>query len=150
MPPKPFLSLEDSKPILRVMHAKTSLRYAKSHARQGACQNSKTIFRKLISPTKEGNQTCDATNPGCPLTTRQPAKNSICLVSRDSFMSKMATWAHTSILINKIINYIHIVFMLVLQKYLYIFTKYLLKATFRLSSQKVPLLRTVSLDSLCT
>ena len=47
---------------------------------------------------------CDAPNSGCPLTTRQLAKNSICLVSRDSFMSKMATWAHTSILINIIIN----------------------------------------------
>ena len=49
-----------------------------------------------------------------------------------------------------IINYILIVFMLVLQKDLYIFTKSLFKATFRLSSQKLPLLRTVSLDSLCT
>ena len=71
IPPKPFLSLEDSKPIPRVMHAKQSLGYAKSHAHQnkswicqesctpnqGACQNSKTIFSKLMSPIKEGNPT---------------------------------------------------------------------------------------------
>ena len=37
----------------RVMHAKTSPEYVKSHARQ----NKKTIFRKLKSPTKEGNPT---------------------------------------------------------------------------------------------
>ena len=74
MPPKPFLSLEDSKPIPRVMHAKPSLGYTKSHARQnkswicqesctpnqGACQNRKTIFRKLMSPIKEGNPTTNA------------------------------------------------------------------------------------------
>ena len=66
-----FLSLEDSKPIPRIMHAKPSLGYAKSHAgqnkswicqesctpNQGACQNNKTIFSKLMSPTKEGNPT---------------------------------------------------------------------------------------------
>ena len=71
MPPKPFLFLEDSKPIPRVMHAQPSLGYAKSHAHQnkswicqesctpnqGACQNRKTIFSKFMNPIKEGNPT---------------------------------------------------------------------------------------------
>ena len=77
-------------------------------------------------------------------------EKSIHLVSRDAYLSKIATWGpyiHTH---KTKINYILIVCMPVLQKDLYIFTKYLLKATFRLSSQKLPLLRTVSLDSPCT
>ena len=43
-----------------------------------------------------------------------------------------------------------IVSMPLLQNYLYMFTKYLLKATFRLSSQKRPVVSVVSQDSLCT
>ena len=51
---------------------------------------------------------CDAPNPRCPLTTRQPVEI-LCLVLRDTHMSKIATWAHTSILIKIIINYIPLV-----------------------------------------
>ena len=70
-----------------------------------------TKFIMLQIETFDGTKDpidCDAPKPGCPLTTRQPAEN-LYVSYYETHTSKMASWAHTPILIKHIPNYIPIV-----------------------------------------
>ena len=72
---------------------------------------------------KKNYSICDALIPGCPVDHRQPAENLRVSYHETHTRIKMATsdpYIHTH---QNIINYIFIVFMPVLQNYLYMFTK---------------------------
>ena len=84
-----------------------SIEYFVSISRTQIKRHNKMIKNKTCNKTTTQNLTiniknkedCDTPNSGCPLTTRQLAEKSICLVSRDSYLSKNASWAHKPILI---------------------------------------------------
>ena len=62
-------------------------------------------FRVWRIKVREGNYDfCDTLNPGGLVDHRQPTEY-LCLISRDPYMSKMATLAHTYILIKMYILY---------------------------------------------